>query len=316
MANPILDILYSLNCKLSKTPRFLETIRFNSALRFGIRVIANRFIPILYASSKRTCVQESVPVVVSLTSFPARINRVWIVIESMLRQKVTPEKVILWLSKEQFPREINDLPSELIAQQGRGLDIRFVDGDIRSHKKYYYAFTEFQEKYVLTIDDDLLFPSTFIRDVFECAQRHPNSVIANFGSKFLWDENIGYIGRTNETIQPEETGLDLFFGSGGGTLFRPKRFLPYWDNIETIWKLCPTADDIYLNAITRLAGMEVTFMGVFPLLSITNSNDDKLTDHNGNLYSPTSTNANQLRALNEYLKHRWNKNPFEINNPN
>lgn len=297
---------------MSKTPKFLEAIRFNSAVRFGIRFIVNRYIPYKYKRTSFESTSTTLPIIVSLTSFPARINQVWIVIESMLRQQEAPEKVVLWLSKEQFANELNDLPQELVAQSKRGLDIRFLDGDIRSHKKYYYAFSEFKDKYVLTIDDDLLFPSTFVKDVFECAQRHPNSVIANFGSKFLWDENIEYIARTNETIHPEETGLDLFFGSGGGTLFQPKRILPYLDNIETIWKLCPTADDIYLNAIVRLSGMEVTFMGVFPLLSITNSNDDKLTDHNGNLYSPTSINANQLRALVEYLKQRWNKNPFDV----
>lgn len=293
-------------------PKIFETTRFNSAVRLGIRIVANRFIPVLYSNSKHIGAKTTIPIVVSLTSFPARINRVWIVVESMLRQQAAPEKIVLWLSRDQFPGEFNDLPSQLKSQQNRGLEIRFVDGDIRSHKKYYYAFSEFKDKYILTIDDDLLFPSTFVREVFACAGRHPDSVIANFGSKFFWNETIGYLGRTNETIQPEETGSDLFFGSGGGTLFQPERMLPYMDDIETIWKLCPTADDIYLNAIVRLSGMEVTFMGVFPLLSITNRNDDKLTDYNGNLYSPTSTNAGQLRALVEYLKSKWNKNPFEV----
>lgn len=312
MAKPILDILYSLNYRLSKTPKFLEASRFNSIIRLVIRIITNKIIPIIYSNSRYTYKQESIPVIVSLTSFPARINRVWIIIESMLRQQIAPEKIILWLSKDQFEKGYKDLPEKLISLKGNRFEIRFVDGDIRSHKKYYYAFNEFQDKYILTIDDDLLFPSTFVKDIFECAKRHPNSVIANFGSRYNWIESIGYFVPTNQSIRPEETGLDLFFGSGGGTLFQPKKLLPFMDNINTIWEYCPTADDIYLNAISRLAGMEITFMDVFPLLSVTNKNDKKLTSYNGNLYDSGSTNAKQLRNLVGYYKKKYGQNPFAI----
>lgn len=312
MAKPLLDILYRWNCCLSNTSQFLESVRFNSAMRFGIRLAANNILPALYSHSRRHIIDRSLPIVVSLTSFPARINRVWIVIESMLRQTPGPERIVLWLSKDQFPNELNDLPENLVSQTDRGLEIRFVEGDIRSHKKYYYAFTEFKDKYILTIDDDLLFPSTFVNDVYVCAKRHNNSVIANFGSKFRWENQGAYLGRTNETVSPEETGGDLFFGSGGGTLFSPKRLLPFMDDIETIMTLCPTADDIYLNSLIRLAGMEVTFMGVFPLLSITNSDDVKLTSHNGNLYSPSSANSVQLRALVRHCQDIFGRNPFDV----
>lgn len=309
----MINILYSLNHKLSNNPRFFEKTRINSVCRFIIRFIANNILPYyLKLTKKNSLTADVLPVVVSLTSFPVRIGKLWIVIEAMLRQYPRPERIVLWLSRDQFPKEIENLPKQLSEQQNRGLEIRFVDGDIRSHKKYYYAFHEFKDKYVLTIDDDLLFPSTFISDVYNCAKRHPNSVIANFGSKFRWNESIKYIDRTNKKICPEETGLNLFFGSGGGTLFQPKLLLQYMDNIALIWQLCPTADDIYLNLLVRLAGMEVTFMDVFPLLSITNDNDSKLKDHNGNLYDSTSTNAFQFKELVKHYQSVYGKNPFVV----
>ncbi len=49
------------------------------------------------------------------------------------------------------------------------------------------------------------------------------------------------------------------------------------DDISTILRLCPTADDIYLNALCRIAGCEVTFRNIYPLLSIENKNDEKAT---------------------------------------
>ena len=41
-------------------------------------------------------------VVVSLTSFPKRIDTVDIVIKSMFKQTVIPDKILLYLSKEEF----------------------------------------------------------------------------------------------------------------------------------------------------------------------------------------------------------------------
>ena len=41
-------------------------------------------------------------VVVSLTSYPKRIGTVWITIETLLRQNVKPDVIILWLAKSQF----------------------------------------------------------------------------------------------------------------------------------------------------------------------------------------------------------------------
>lgn len=309
----MIDTLFSLNLKLSNNNNLLERSRMNSVGRFAVRFAANNILPIYLRGSKGASLTDSqaVPVVVSLTSFPARIGKLWMIIECMLRQVPCPERIVLWLSRDQFPNGLNDLPKELTERQSRGLEIRFVEGDIRSHKKYYYAFSEFCDKYVLTIDDDLILPSKFVGDVYQCALQHPDSVIANFGSYFYWDKSIGYLGRIDRRIMPGETGKHLFFGSGGGTLFRPARLAPFLDDISIIRKLCPTADDIYLNAITHLSGQNVTFMSVSPLLSINNKGDEKLTDHNGNLYDPFSKNADQLRALVTYLVGKWGKNPFD-----
>lgn len=308
----LLDSIFDLNRRVSYNNPVWEKLRFNSAVRFAMRFIANNILPIVYEFSRPETIVEKLPIIVSLTSFPARIKKLHIVIESLLRQKAAPEKIILWLSKDQFPGEMSDVPKSLLMQQSRGLEIRFVDGDIRSHKKYYYVFREYPKKHVLTIDDDLLFPSTFIFDTYRVATDHPNSVVANFGSKISWNATLNCFEKKYERIPPCTTGKNLFFGSGGGTLFPPNRVNDYLDDIQVIMQLCPTADDIYLNAISRLAGLDITFREVLPLLSIENKNDEKLTDHNGNLYSPTSKNADQLRALVAYCVDKYGINPFAL----
>ena len=52
-------------------------------------------------------------VVISFTSYPARINMVNRVIESLFRQREQVDEIILWLSIEEFPEKYNNLPENL-----------------------------------------------------------------------------------------------------------------------------------------------------------------------------------------------------------
>ena len=45
-------------------------------------------------------------------------------------------------------------------QQKRGLTIRFCE-DLKAHKKYYYAFKEYPDDIVITVDDDVIYPQEY-----------------------------------------------------------------------------------------------------------------------------------------------------------
>lgn len=71
----------------------------------------------------------------SLTSYPARISKLWMVIKTLLNQKLVDNyKVILWLSENQFPKGLDSLPKSLTNLIEKGLNIRFVSDDLKSHK--------------------------------------------------------------------------------------------------------------------------------------------------------------------------------------
>lgn len=76
-------------------------------------------------------------VIVSMTTFPARIGYVHLAIKSLLHQTVQPGKILLWLAKDQF-RNV-EIPEQLRALCAYGLEIRYCDEDLLAHKKYYYA---------------------------------------------------------------------------------------------------------------------------------------------------------------------------------
>ena len=84
------------------------------------------------------------------------------------------------------------------------------------------------------------------------------------------------------------------------------------DNIEKILELCPTADDIYLNALIRICGFGVTFHMNNPLLSIISPNNVTLVSHNGDIGDPESINAKQLKDLVSYYRSLSISNPFMV----
>ncbi len=308
----LIDILHKANRRLAVNNSIWERLQMRRMARLTIKVLSNTLLPLTYKLCKPsgTDMRETIPVVVSLTSFPVRIGRIWIVIESILRQTVRPNRIILWLSREQFPNEEKDLPQNLLDQHCRGLDIRFVDGDIRSYKKFYYLIKEFQDILALTIDDDLLFPSYYLNNIYECYLRHPGKVIASFGFRYVWDDSFGYIKYIPQQIQPDESGHNLFLGTGGGTLFNTS-WLKNIDELDVILDLCPTADDIYFNSLIKRNGLAITFYKNAPLLSITSENSSKLVDYNGDITDPDSVNGMQLKNIVNYCIDKFGCNPFK-----
>ena len=167
----MVDLLYKLYNYSLFFPKQFKILRIDSVWRKSVQFISNWWMLIYFNYIKKTNIIGSNQllvdrrkIIVSLTSFPARIEKVWMVVESLINQQQKPHKIILWLSKEQFS-SIESLPQKLKEQRKRGLDIRLVDKDYRSHKKYLYAFREYPEDYVILVDDDILYPSNFISEL-------------------------------------------------------------------------------------------------------------------------------------------------------
>lgn len=212
--------------------------------------------------------------IVSFTSFPARINNVWQVVECMKRQTYQPAKILLWLSKEQFPTQ-SSIPNSLKSREDGCFEIRMVDGDIRSQVK------EFPENLIFLIDDDIYYPIDIIERSLKAYKEHPDSVIANYGY------HIGYDNEGNmlpyNSWQKEyhfSNSLDLFFGSGGGTLLKSRMLYEDVRNVDLARNLTPIADDVWLNAMARLAKTPMILLDNGHLLPIQIKDNIKLATEN------------------------------------
>lgn len=218
--------------------------------------------------------------IVSLTSFPLRIDNVWLVVESMFRQTLLPQKIILWLSRNQFP-DCNVLPENLARLQGDLFEICFVDGDIRSYKKFLYAFQKYPDSLIVTIDDDLYYSQNLLEKLVNAHKEHPRALICSFAFYFKNAANEVLPCNEWEQIPYGYTeGKDIFFGTGGGTLFQPNLMHPDTINSDLFLKLAPLADDVWMNSMVRLSGLPIIKINYGQYLPIKQDVNTTLTSVN------------------------------------
>lgn len=270
---------------------------FFTPIRRIVRKFANESFPKLLASRDYKP-QEEVDVIVSFTSFPARIENVWQVVECMLRQTYLPKKIILWLSLDQFT-SYSDLPDSLLSRIGDRFEIRLVEDDIRSHKKYYYVSKEYPDNLIFLIDDDLYYPSDILEKTYKKYLTNPNCIIGNYGYAITFDAKGNHkpYSLWKEIIGNYE-GNNCFLGSGGGTLFKPAMMYQDFLNIDTACTLTPIADDIWINAMADLNSTRKMIINAGLVLAI-QSKDDVLL-YKSNIYD--GANDRQLHDIEQYYK--------------
>lgn len=199
---------------------------------------------------------------VSFTSYPARIQYVPAMLSTLLNQTRPADRIVLYLSEDQFPERDAALPETLQnAQKEKQLQIRWVPGDLKPHKKYYYAFREFPEDIIVTVDDDVLYMPKLLEQLWEAHLQYPNAVVAGRSHLITLDKD-GHpnpYARWIHCTQGFESGpsMQLFAVGIGGVLYDPKLFPSELYNEESIRSLCLEADDLWLKAMELIAGVPV-----------------------------------------------------------
>jgi len=196
-------------------------------------------------SGINTSETREIKFIVSLTSFPARINDIWICIETILRQSFKPDMIILWLAEEQFPDK--KLPDSITNLIPRGLTIRFCD-NLRAHKKYYYTISEFPDANVITLDDDLYYHRDVLLNVVMLHVKYPGMITTNRAHKFTFDSTgIKPYRKWEHNVTDIKPSHLLMQTGGAGTLYPPGSLHPSAFNKAEIRSLCFQADDIWLK---------------------------------------------------------------------
>ncbi|MEL6918857.1 MAG: glycosyltransferase, partial [Bacteroidota bacterium] len=195
--------------------------------------------------------REEVPIVISLTSIPSRLNIVHIVIRSLLNQDVRPKKIILWLNNDL----IDHIPYKLKKLEGNTFEIGFSELTC-SHRKLVHALETFPKEIIVTCDDDLIYTSSWLRRLYQEHKKNGTSIIANQTRYISYDEQGTLLPYRkwvydNKTVFNKDAVLPI---GAGGVLYPVNSLFKMVCDRELFLKLTPKADDLWFKAMSFLQG--------------------------------------------------------------
>jgi hypothetical protein len=207
--------------------------------------------------------EREMPVVVSLTTIPERLHKVHLSIESLFLQSVKPDRVILWVSDGL--RE-EDITPALNRQRRRGLEIRFCR-DVGPLTKIIHALREYHGTgIIVTADDDHFYMKNWLRQLYQAYVENPECIHCHRAYQMKREEGGGLLRYDDwELIEIGSRGpsLSLFPTGVGGVLYPPGSLDEAVHDEDLFLRLCPTADDIWLKAMSLRRGTACMRSGDF-----------------------------------------------------
>lgn len=242
------------------------TVRIKNALKYGgiAEVVRKAYYYIIYhIANYFTIVETKISdmsyglnkderpnsVVISLTSYPKRFEKIGLCLKSLIQQTIKPDKIIVYLGSDSDETDITDEMKEYIKY---GIEYR-IDKEVNlmPHKKYYYAMREYPDSIIVTADDDVIYPKNWLESLLKTHQKYPEAVCARRvhligirGGRILpyneWTDQIRTV------LKPS---MQLIAIGNGGVLYPPNCFDDEAFNIDEIKKTCLKADDLWLKCM-------------------------------------------------------------------
>ena len=179
---------------------------------------------------------------------------------SILRQTMRPEKFILNIPVD----DVKNMSQELLDLVKVGdIEVHPVIDDMGPHNKWIYAATEYYDRCILLVDDDVEYENTMIQRMFTWWQRNPGCVISG---RCRWismdiDGSIKPYGEWPVFHGAQGVATRSLFPTGCGGTFIPPYILEGAIDYDMI-KDFALDDDLYLKLIFNKHYANVLFINV------------------------------------------------------
>lgn len=203
-------------------------------------------------------------VIVSMTSYPARIWECWQVWRSVINQKTDfPFKCVMVLSEEEFSNHVLPFSLQRLIQSGK-LEILWHKRNIRSHKKLAPVIKKYPDATIVTIDDDLIKPNGWLQGLMNDHRKYPDEIISGYfcyylDSNFKWQRMLDFKQRhaAGKNGVPEIVFNFARLGSGSGTIYPAHSFTDerFYDE-DLMMKLTATCDESWIWCFALLGGKQ------------------------------------------------------------
>ena len=233
--------------------------------------------------------------IVSLTSYPARIYDIHYAIYSLFKQNLKPNKIILWLGKDQFPNREKDLPKKLLKFIKHGLTIKYVK-DLKSYTKLIPALKEYKNALIVTADDDIFYPQNWLEKLYNSWQGNRDCVICHRAHRIMLDgKTLFPYNSFKQEIIDDNPSFHIFLTGVGGVLYPPNIFYKDILNEEIYKKLTPQNDDIWFWAMSVLNDKKIKIVDE-PINHLTYINPEREIGLNNDL---TLSSSNIIKNEND-----------------
>lgn len=204
-------------------------------------------------------------IVVSFTTLPNRIYLIDRVVESIMKQSVVPDKIILYISADDF----QTIPEKLVqlSKKTPKFGIKLIKENYKVATKLIPALKDFPDDILINIDDDLVYKPDLIENLVNAYKKYGNKRIYSVAGHKLWFDTNGNLHKEKSYILHEYDGYDCSFMSGHGTLYPPHIF----DNTNALnyqlmKRLCPTQDELWFWANGLINNIKTHIVGKYAYL--------------------------------------------------
>jgi hypothetical protein len=190
--------------------------------------------------------------IVSLTSYPPRFPTLHLTISNLLTQSAHPDKVILWVSEEDYKL----IPRNILRLESINFSIQKTKENTRSYKKIIPSPINYPDSFIVTTDDDIYYNYDWLNEFIDSYNPNIKEVIGHRGHQITFnDDNTTkpYI-KWRWCIGNKSSGSDIFLTGCGGVLYPPNALYKDVINSGLFMRECGTADDVWLHFMTRLNG--------------------------------------------------------------
>jgi hypothetical protein len=194
------------------------------------------------------------PLILSLTSYPARFPTLHLTLRSLLAQSIKADRIVLWIAQA----DKASIPADVKRLRQYGLEIRACE-DLRSFKKLVPALEAFPDAYIVTADDDVYYARNWLEGLVDGVDPQVPAIVCGRAVRLVRSEDgklapfLEWQFRVTDDLA-RAPSADIMAEGAGGVLYPPRALNEIVSDRERFERLCPTSDDLWFYWCARMAG--------------------------------------------------------------
>ena len=185
-------------------------------------------------------------VVVSLATMQTRQKSLKRTLRSLILQKHSSFKIIIWVSNDDYAA----ISEALRGYLKYGIILRKAIPDFGSYNKFHHIAVEQQEIPIVTADDDIIYPRHWLKNLELTAFKYPGQIVGLRGICVAKNESNQILKYVDWDRAATSTSNELLvLNTGAGTFYPPKVFDDELIQDHEFLRISPTADDLWMFAL-------------------------------------------------------------------